>query len=147
MKRIIIALAAAAVLAAGVVMAWSLMDNSSVGTARGEDHTVPRGDVEKQAEENFARPFEDAPDSVSCPRGLRAEKHDTVRCTAVFEGERKPMLISVTEVKGDKVSFDYGVLEGEKPEESKDPGDSTDSSDSTDSTDSTETTESAGTGQ
>lgn len=115
MKRIIIALTAAAVLAVGAVMAWNLMDNSSVGTVRGEQNMVPRSEVEKQTEENFGRIFEDGPDSVSCPRGLRPKKHDTVRCAADFDGERKAMLISVTDVQDDKVSFDYGVLEGEKP--------------------------------
>lgn len=34
---------------------------------------------------------------------------DTVECTAVFKGENKKMLISVTGVKGDRVSFDYGL--------------------------------------
>jgi len=33
----------------------------------------------------------------------------TVKCTAVFKGETKTMLISVTGVNGDRVSFDYGL--------------------------------------
>ncbi|GAB2804428.1 DUF4333 domain-containing protein [Streptomyces daliensis] len=118
MKPVVIALAVAAVLAVGTVGAYRLLDNVSVATATGTgggggtDRMVPRAEVEKQAEENFARPFfEEAPKSVSCPRGLRAKKLDTVRCTAVFEDGSKPMLISVTGVQGDKVSFDYGVEE------------------------------------
>ncbi|MGW7514536.1 DUF4333 domain-containing protein [Streptomyces sp. NPDC054796] len=122
MKPVVIALAVAAVLAVGTVGAYRLLDNVSVATAtgtgggnsnsNGTDRMVPRAEVEKQAEENFARPFfEEAPKSVSCPRGLRAKKLDTVRCTAVFGDGSKPMLISVTGVRGDKVSFDYGVEE------------------------------------
>lgn len=112
MKRVIIALAVAAALAVGVVTAWNLLDNTSVATAEGPDPMVPREEVEKQAKENFARPIiEQAPESVSCPRGLRPQRGDTIRCTAVFGGERKPMLISVVEVRGDRVKFDYGVLE------------------------------------
>lgn len=110
MKRIIIALAVAAVLAGGIVVTWNVMDNSSVATASGADHTVPRAEVEKQAKENYAIPFvQDGPQSVSCPQGLRAKVDDTVSCTAVFKGEHKTMLISVTGVKGDRVSFDYGL--------------------------------------
>ncbi|MFF4462177.1 DUF4333 domain-containing protein [Streptomyces mirabilis] len=110
MKRIVIALAVAAVLAGGVVVAWSVFDNSSVATASGTDHTVPRTEVEKLAKENYAIPFvQDGPQSVSCQRGLRPKMDDTVECTAVFKGESKKMLISVTGVKGDRVSFDYGL--------------------------------------
>ncbi|MEV6507037.1 DUF4333 domain-containing protein [Streptomyces sp. NPDC051642] len=110
MKRIVIALAAAAVLAGGVVVAWNVFDNSSVATASGPDHTVPRAEVEKQAKENYAIPFvQDGPQSVSCPSGLRAKMDYTVACTAVFKGQTKKMLISVTGVHGDRVSFDYGL--------------------------------------
>ncbi|MFG2207395.1 DUF4333 domain-containing protein [Streptomyces sp. NPDC048638] len=113
MKRsIIIALAVVAVLAAGGVTAWNMTADGSVATASGAEHAVPREDVEAHAEEDFGRPFSgDAPDSVSCPRGLRAEKDDSVRCSAVFKGERKPMLISVTGVHGDDVTIGYAVLE------------------------------------
>ncbi|MYS21134.1 protein of unknown function [Streptomyces sp. DvalAA-14] len=111
MKRIVIALAVAAVLAGGIVVAWNIMDNSSVATASGADHTVPRSEVEKLAKENFGIPFvQGGPQSVSCPRGLHAKVEDTVSCTAVFKGRSRTMLISVTGVKGDRVSFDYGVL-------------------------------------
>ncbi|MEU5346657.1 MULTISPECIES: DUF4333 domain-containing protein [unclassified Streptomyces] len=110
MKRIVIALSVAAVLAGGVVVGWNVFDNSSVATASGSDHIVPRSEVEKQAKENYAIPFvQDGPQSVNCPRGLRPKKYDNVECTAVFKGERKTMLISVTGVKGDRVSFDYGL--------------------------------------
>jgi hypothetical protein len=44
-----------------------------------------------------------------CPGGLRAKMDYTVECTAVFKGETKMMLISVTGVHGDRVSFDYGL--------------------------------------
>ncbi|MFF3877841.1 DUF4333 domain-containing protein [Streptomyces sp. NPDC001978] len=110
MKRIVIALAAAAILAGGVVTAWNVFDNSSVATASGADHTLPRAEVEKLAKENYAIPFfQDGPQSVSCPSGLRAKMDDTVRCTAVFQGKSSTMLISVTAVRGDRVSFDYGL--------------------------------------
>ncbi|MFK0282335.1 DUF4333 domain-containing protein [Streptomyces sp. NPDC090499] len=110
MKRIVIALVAAAVLAAGVVTAWNVFDNSSTATADGADHTVPSTVVEKLAKENYGIPFvQDGPQSVSCPSGLRAKMDYTVRCTAVFKGESKTMLISVTGVHGDRVSFDYGL--------------------------------------
>ncbi|MFG2936712.1 DUF4333 domain-containing protein [Streptomyces sp. NPDC048282] len=110
MKRIVIALAAAAVLAGGVVTAWNLFDNSSVATADGADHTVSRTVVEQLAKENYGIPFvQDGPQSVSCPSGLRAKMDYTVTCTAVFKGETKTMLISVTGVNGDRVSFDYGL--------------------------------------
>ncbi|MDH6221540.1 DUF4333 domain-containing protein [Streptomyces pseudovenezuelae] len=110
MKRIVIALAVAAVLAGGVVTAWNVFDNSSVATAGGADHTVPRTQVEKLARENYGIPFvQDGPRSVTCPSGLHAKVDDTVACTAVFKGEKKTMLISVTGVHGDRVSFDYGL--------------------------------------
>lgn len=110
MKRIVIALAVAAVLAGGVVVAWNAMDNSSVATAGGADRMVSRTEVEKLARENYAIPFvQDGPQSVSCPRGLRPKMDDTVECTAVFKGESRTMLISVTGVTGDRVSFDYGL--------------------------------------
>ncbi|WP_406475132.1 DUF4333 domain-containing protein [Streptomyces sp. NBC_01615] len=110
MKRIVIALAAAAVLAGVVVTAWNVFDNSSVATAGGADHTVSRTKVEKLAKDNYGIPFvQDGPQSVSCPSGLHAKMYDTVKCTAVFKGEKKTMLISVTGVNGDRVSFDYGL--------------------------------------
>ncbi|MET7684554.1 DUF4333 domain-containing protein [Streptomyces sp. NPDC005423] len=112
MKRIAIALAVAVVLAAGVVTAWNVFDNSSVATAGGADHTVSRADVEKLAKENYGIPFvQDGPQSVSCPGGLQAKVDYTVTCTAVFKGQTKTMLISVTGVDGDRVSFDYGLSE------------------------------------
>lgn len=114
MKRIVVAGVVAVLLAGGVVLAWNLLDNTSVATARGTERMVPRAEVEEKAKENFARPFlEEAPKSVSCPRGLRAEQWDTVECEAEFEDGTKPMLISTTDVKGDRVVFDYGVVEGE----------------------------------
>ncbi|MER7178770.1 DUF4333 domain-containing protein [Streptomyces hyaluromycini] len=110
MKRIVIALAVAAVLAGGVVTAWNVFDNSSVATASGADHTVPRTEVEKLAKENYAIPFfQEGPQSVTCPSGLHAKMDYTVRCTAVFKGKSSTMLISVTAVHGDRVSFDYGL--------------------------------------
>ncbi|MFE2990591.1 hypothetical protein [Streptomyces sp. NPDC059262] len=42
MKRIVIVLAVAAVLAGGVVSAWNVFDNSPVATAGSADHTVSR---------------------------------------------------------------------------------------------------------
>ncbi|WP_016906480.1 DUF4333 domain-containing protein [Streptomyces xiaopingdaonensis] len=118
MKRIIVAGVVAVLLAGGVVLAWNVLDNTSVATARGTERMVPRAEVEQKAKENFARPFiEEAPKSVSCPRGLRAEEFDTVKCKAEFEDGTKSMLISTTEVKGDRVVFDYGVLEGESADD------------------------------
>ncbi|MFD3581993.1 DUF4333 domain-containing protein [Streptomyces sp. NPDC058683] len=109
-KRIVLAVAAAAVVAGGVVTAWNVFDNSSVATASGAGHTVPRAEVEKLAKENYAIPFvQDGPQSVSCPSGLPAKMDYTVRCTAVFKGRSSTMLISVTGVHGDRVSFDYGL--------------------------------------
>ncbi|MGW7023009.1 DUF4333 domain-containing protein [Streptomyces decoyicus] len=123
MKRIVIALAVAAVLTVGAVSAWNMMDDGSVATASGPEHVVPREKVEEHAEEDFGRPFSgDAPDSVSCPRGLRAKKDDTMRCTAVFKGESKPMLISVTGVQGDEVTIGYGVLEKGSKEDTQGTG-------------------------
>ncbi|MCB5909151.1 DUF4333 domain-containing protein [Streptomyces pinistramenti] len=110
MKRIVIALAVAAVLVAGAVSVWNMTGDGSVATASGAEHVVPRDKVEEHAKEDFGRPFSgDAPDAVSCPRGLRAEMDDTVRCTAVFDGERKPMTVSVTGVDGDQVNLGFGV--------------------------------------
>lgn len=57
MKRIVIALAVAAVLAGGVVTARNVFDNSSVATAGGADHMVSRTEVEKPAKENYGIPF------------------------------------------------------------------------------------------
>ncbi|GAA2060940.1 hypothetical protein GCM10009801_02900 [Streptomyces albiaxialis] len=114
MKRIVIALSVAAVLAGAAIVGWRVLDNTSTATARGEDRTVPRAEVERKAKDNFARPLiEEAPDKVSCPRGLRAKQYDHVRCDATFDGERKTLIISVTGVDGDRVTFDYGVEEKE----------------------------------
>lgn len=115
MKRIVVALSVAVVLAVLSVTAWNTLDNASVATATGTPRTVPHTEVEKLAKDDFARPWEDAPSSVSCPRGLRPEKFDHVRCDSVFKGAHKPMLIAVTKVDGDRVSVDYGVLEKGKP--------------------------------
>ncbi|WP_265737584.1 DUF4333 domain-containing protein [Actinacidiphila soli] len=103
-------------LAADAVCAWNFLDNASVATASGADHMVPRAEVEKLAKANYAHFLsgDQAPQSVSCPRGLRATMDDTVRCTAVFKGVRKTMAISVTGVNGDTVSFDYGQLKNGK---------------------------------
>ena len=111
MKSVIISLTAAAVVVGGAVTAWNVFDNSSVATASGAGHVVPRTEVERLAKENYGIPFVQAgPQSVSCPSGLPAKMDYTVKCTAVFKGETKTMLISVTGVSGDRVSFDYGVL-------------------------------------
>ncbi|MGI5471009.1 DUF4333 domain-containing protein [Streptomyces sp. CA-132043] len=72
---------------------------------------VPRAEVEKHAVEDYGRPLRDeGPESVSCEGGLRARKSESVECTAVFDGQRKPMTISVTGVKGDEVTVDFAVL-------------------------------------
>ncbi|MFG3259390.1 DUF4333 domain-containing protein [Streptomyces sp. NPDC048172] len=114
MKRIVIALAVAAVLAGVAITGWQVLDNTSTATVQGEDRTVPRDEVAQKAKDNFARPIiEEAPDKVSCPRGLRAKVYDHVRCTATFGDERKTLIVSVTNVDGDRVTFDYGVEEKE----------------------------------
>ncbi|MFG2227279.1 DUF4333 domain-containing protein [Streptomyces sp. NPDC048644] len=111
MKRIVIALAVAAVVAAGAVSVWwNMGGDGSVATASGAGHMVPRDEVEEHAAEDFGRPFSgDAPDSVSCPHGLHAEKGDSVRCTAVFDGARKPMTVEVSGVDGDEVNLSFAL--------------------------------------
>ncbi|OEU96336.1 DUF4333 domain-containing protein [Streptomyces oceani] len=116
MKRIVIALAAAAVLATVAVVGWNVMNNESVATASGKNHTVPRDEVEQKTADDFARPWEDAPEDVECPRGLRAKQHDSVECEATVDGERKTLLVSVVEVNGDEVRFDYSGLGASKGE-------------------------------
>ncbi|MFI7100703.1 DUF4333 domain-containing protein [Streptomyces sp. NPDC050161] len=111
MKRIVIALAVAAVVAAGAVSVWwNMTGDGAVATASGAGHVVPRDKVEEHAEDDFGRPLSgDAPDSVSCPRGLHAEMGDSVRCTAVFDGVRKSMTVEVSGVDGDEVNLGFAV--------------------------------------
>ncbi|GAA2597904.1 DUF4333 domain-containing protein [Streptomyces axinellae] len=111
MKRIVIALSVAAVLAAGAVTAWIVMSESQVATASGAGHVVSRADLEQHARDDFGEDSEDAPDSVSCPEELRAKKDATVRCTAVFDGRSKTMDISADAVEGDEVSLGFAVFE------------------------------------
>ncbi|WP_030258201.1 DUF4333 domain-containing protein [Streptomyces violens] len=111
MKRIVIALAVVAALALGAGIYLNTNTDGAVLTASGATHVVPRAEVEKHAEEDYGRPLRDeAPDSVSCEGGLQAKKAESVDCTAVFKGERKPMTISVTGVEGDEVTVDFAVL-------------------------------------
>ncbi|MEU6114760.1 DUF4333 domain-containing protein [Streptomyces sp. NPDC047117] len=111
MKRIAMALAAVAVVALGAVTALNMNTDGAVLTANGADHVVPRAEVEKHAVEDYGRPLRDeGPESVSCEGGLRAKQSESVECTAVFDGKRKPMTISVTGVRGDEVTVDFAVL-------------------------------------
>ncbi|MGW5120083.1 DUF4333 domain-containing protein [Streptomyces noursei] len=110
MKRIIIALGAAAVLAAGVVTVVNMTGHGSVATASGAGSTVPRADVEERAAKDF--PYRGAdPDAVHCPSGLPAKKGAMVSCTAVFGQQSKTMEVSADKVDGDQVSLGFGLLE------------------------------------
>ncbi|MFF2807014.1 DUF4333 domain-containing protein [Streptomyces sp. NPDC058000] len=110
MKRIIIALGVAAVLAAGVVTVLNMTGDGSVATASGTGPVVPRTDVEERAAKDF--PYRgDAPDAVSCPSALPARKGALVRCTAIFGKESKTMEVSADKVDGDQVSLGFGLLE------------------------------------
>lgn len=111
MKRMVIALSVVAVLAAGAVTAWIMTSESQVATASGAGHVVPQADLEQHAKDDFGEDSDDAPDEVTCPKGLHAKKDETVRCTAVFDGRSKTMDISADAVEGDEVSLGFAVFE------------------------------------
>jgi hypothetical protein len=110
MKRIIIALAVVAVLAAAAVtIVVNTSGDGSVATASGAGKVVPKADVESLAQEDFNYP-DDEPDAVNCPSGLPAKKGAMVRCTAVFGKKSQTMEVSAEAVEGDQVTLGYGLL-------------------------------------
>ncbi|MFG2135097.1 DUF4333 domain-containing protein [Streptomyces sp. NPDC048751] len=113
MKYIVVSVAAATVVVGGlaVVAAPRLLSTESTSSV-GSTSTVARAEVEKQVRENYALPLvQQKPEAVSCASGLKAQLNATVDCTVTSkDGKKQHIVVSVTEVDGGEVSYDYVKL-------------------------------------
>ncbi|MFF5307944.1 DUF4333 domain-containing protein [Streptomyces massasporeus] len=81
-------------------------------TSSGTTTRITGAEVEKQVRENYSLPLvQQKPKAVSCAGGLKARQGDSVACTVTAQNEKKQdILVSVTEVDGSKVSYDFVLL-------------------------------------
>ncbi|MDX2676734.1 DUF4333 domain-containing protein [Streptomyces soliscabiei] len=81
------------------------MSTSTVGATA----TVSRTEVEKQVREHYALPLvQEKPRAVSCAGGLKAQQRAMVDCTVTSkDGKKQHIVVSVTKVGGNEVSYDY----------------------------------------
>ncbi len=92
---------------AAVVAGGLLLAGCSVSASIGE------GELESNLEEQIASTNPDVSvESVDCADGLEGEVDATADCTVVIDGAEYPVAITVTEVDGENVNFDYEITEG-----------------------------------
>jgi hypothetical protein len=83
------------------------------GVLAGCSSAVPQADVEEQISSLLEKELGTAPEDVSCPEDLNAEKGEKMTCTATIEGTEYPIAVNVTSVEGDTANFDIEVLDPE----------------------------------
>lgn len=72
---------------------------------------------ESEVEDNLQQQIADANpdisvDGVDCPGGLDGEVDATLDCTTTIDGVDYPVTLTVTEVDGSDIAFDYEIKEG-----------------------------------
>lgn len=66
---------------------------------------VKSGALEKQVSTQLTKSVGQKPDSVDCPKGLKAEKGATTRCSLTAGSSTYGVTVRTTKVDGDKVAF------------------------------------------
>lgn len=75
--------------------------------------SVSESDVEEQLQQQIADSNPDVSvDGVDCPDALDGEVDATLECTATIDGTDYPVAITVTDVDGSDIGFDYEISEG-----------------------------------
>jgi hypothetical protein len=87
------------------VLAGSLL----VLTAGCGQREVSTDTLEEQVSTQLEAQVGQAPDSVTCPDPLPAEKGEKVRCTLEADGTKYGMDVTTSAVDGDNVKFDIQV--------------------------------------
>lgn len=83
------------------------------GVLAGCSSAVPQADVEEQISSLLEKELGAAPEDVSCPEDLNAEKGQKMTCTTDVEGIEYDVEVVVTSVEGDTANFDIEVLDPE----------------------------------
>lgn len=82
-------------------------------TLAGCSSAVAQADVEDQISQQFEKQVGEAPEDVSCPEDLTAEKGEEMTCQVTAEGTEFDVLVTVTSVEGDTANFDIEVVDPE----------------------------------
>jgi uncharacterized lipoprotein len=61
--------------------------------------SVSQSDVEDKTKEQLSSTFPDGVEKVDCPEDLKAEKGETMECTATVGGEELEIVLEVTSVE------------------------------------------------
>lgn len=82
-------------------------------TLSGCSSAVPQADVEDQISTLLEDEIGQAPEDVSCPEDLNAEKGAKMTCTTTIEGDEYDVAVNVTSVEGDTANFDIEIVDPE----------------------------------
>jgi hypothetical protein len=78
--------------------------SASIGTPK-----VDKDDLATQISSKLEQQVGHKPDKVECPSNLDGQKDATLTCTLTDQGTAYDVHVTVTNVDGDKVSFDIKV--------------------------------------
>ncbi|MGZ6807688.1 MAG: DUF4333 domain-containing protein [Mycobacteriaceae bacterium] len=95
---------------AGLVLGivFTLLGVAGVVTAvvvAGSNTAVPHSAVESEISDQIQASGDSRPDSVSCPKSLKAEVGASMDCTVTSDGNSFPVTVTVTSVEGDTAHF------------------------------------------
>ncbi|MGZ6854622.1 MAG: DUF4333 domain-containing protein [Mycobacteriaceae bacterium] len=95
---------------AGLVLGivFTLLGVAGVVTAvvvAGSNTAVPHSAVESEISDQIQASGDSRPDSVSCPKSLKAEVGASMDCTVTSDGSSFPVTVTVTSVEGDTAHF------------------------------------------
>ncbi|MGZ4556693.1 MAG: DUF4333 domain-containing protein [Mycobacteriaceae bacterium] len=71
----------------------------------GSNTAVPHSAVESEISDQIQASGDSRPDSVSCPKSLKAEVGASMDCTVTSDGSSFPVTVTVTSVEGDTAHF------------------------------------------
>lgn len=71
----------------------------------GSNTAVPHSAVESEISDQIQASGDSRPDSVSCPKSLKAEVGTSMDCTVTSAGSSFPVTVTVTSVEGDTAHF------------------------------------------
>jgi hypothetical protein len=67
--------------------------------------SVSQSDVESKTKDQLSSTLGDSVEKVECPEDLKAEKGESMTCTATVAGEELDFKIEVTKVDGDSAEW------------------------------------------
>jgi Domain of unknown function (DUF4333)/Domain of unknown function (DUF4190) len=71
----------------------------------GSNTAVPHSAVESEISDQIQASGDSRPDSVSCPKSLKAQVGASMDCTVTSDGSSFPVTVTVTSVEGDTAHF------------------------------------------